>query len=229
LNCWDLVDKADHHRKEYEGYVFKTDIINIVKEMSESNIFFNLEQLQKLGRKVIIGKTVRIRYPHLCTIEDGTIIDDFTYISTKFHVGKLSHITNNVNIAGGRDFMCSVGDFSGIGSGARVYCDAIDIENEVFTIIPHEIKCGKIKGDDIIMENYTAIGANSVVLPNVKICEGAAVGALSLVLPNSVLEPWTIYAGIPARPLKKRNKEKIINQSIELENIFRQQLEELKQ
>lgn len=197
--------------------------------MSESNIFFNLEQLEKLGRKVIIGKTVRIRHPHLCTIDDGTIIDDFTYISTKFQVGKLSHIATGVNIAGGKDFMCSVGDFSGIASGARVYCDSADIENEMFTIFPHEIKCGKIKGGDVTMENYTAIGTNSVVLPNVKICEGAAVGALSLVLPNSVLEPWMIYTGIPAKPLKKRNKEKIINQSVEYEKIFRQQLEESKQ
>ena len=46
------------------------------------NIFFNINDLKYCGKNVIIGKTVRIRYPHLVSIGDNCIIDDFTYIST---------------------------------------------------------------------------------------------------------------------------------------------------
>ena len=37
--------------------------------------------------------------------------------------------------------------------------------------------------------------------------EGAAVGALSLVKKD--LDPWTLYAGIPARRIKARNRAEI--------------------
>ena len=46
----------------------------------DENIFFDLSQLKKIGKNVIIGKTVRIRYPELVEIGDNVIIDDFTYI-----------------------------------------------------------------------------------------------------------------------------------------------------
>jgi galactoside O-acetyltransferase len=39
--------------------------------------------------------------------------------------------------------------------------------------------------------------------------EGAAVGALSLV--KSDLEQWTLYAGIPAKPLRQRDRDEILD------------------
>ena len=47
------------------------------------NLFFDIDKLKKKGKNVIIGKTVRIRYPELVEIGDNVIIDDFTYISTQ--------------------------------------------------------------------------------------------------------------------------------------------------
>ena len=40
------------------------------------NIFFDKKLLKKCGDNVIIGKTVRIRYPHLVETGDNVIIDD---------------------------------------------------------------------------------------------------------------------------------------------------------
>jgi len=37
---------------------------------------------------------------------------------------------------------------------------------------------------------------------------GSVVGANALVIRNT--EPWTIYAGSPAKPIRKRRKEKMI-------------------
>jgi carbonic anhydrase/acetyltransferase-like protein (isoleucine patch superfamily) len=49
------------------------------------------------------------------------------------------------------------------------------------------------------------VGAGSVILPGCSIGEGTTVGALSLV--NRKLDPWMIYAGAPARPLRERRRE----------------------
>ena len=56
------------------------------------NIFFDRKDLKKCGDNVIIGKTVRIRYPHLVEIGDNVIIDDFTYISTSLKISSYVHI-----------------------------------------------------------------------------------------------------------------------------------------
>ena len=61
--------------------------------MSE-NIFFDLAKLKRCGRNVIIGKTVRIRYPELVEIGDDVIIDDFTYISTALNIVGRVHIAS---------------------------------------------------------------------------------------------------------------------------------------
>ena len=176
------------------------------------NIFFDLKKLGKLGSKTIIGKTVRIRHPELCHIDDNCIIDDFTYISTKLELGVFTHIAPHVVIAGGSDFLCKVGKFCGIGSGSKLYCDSNDFEKEITSIIPKEFRY-PTKSGDIIMQDFSGMGVNAVVLPNVEFSEGSVLAALSLVPANTVLKPWTLYTGIPAKPIKKRNKKLILKQA----------------
>ena len=176
------------------------------------NIFFDIKKIKKLGKNTIIGKTVRLRHPELCTIENNSIIDDFTYVSTKLNIGSFSHIASHVTISGGQDGSCKLGDFSGIGSGTRIFCDTSDFEDEIASIIPRKFKKISTAGD-VIMEKFTATGGNVVVLPKVVIPEGTVIGACSLVPSNMELKAWTIYAGIPIKPLKKRNKEKILKQA----------------
>ena len=65
------------------------------------NIFFDINKLKYLGEGCIIGKTVRIRKPEECIIGDGTIIDDFTYISCGIEIAKNCHIASHVSISGG--------------------------------------------------------------------------------------------------------------------------------
>jgi len=74
--------------------------------------------------------------------------------------------------------------------------------------IPTEFKGNSISGK-IKLDDLTIIGANSVILPNVTAKKGSTLGALSLA--NSDLEKWYLYAGIPAKQIKKRNEEQILN------------------
>jgi acetyltransferase-like isoleucine patch superfamily enzyme len=54
----------------------------------------------------------------------------------------------------------------------------------------------------IIIEDEVWIGANSIILKGVKIGKGAVIGAGSIVTKN--VSPYTIYAGNPAKFIKKR-------------------------
>ena len=66
---------------------------------------------------------------------------------------------------------------------------------------------------DVFLGRHVIVGSGSVVLPGVTIEDGVAVGALSLV--NKSCMRFQIYAGIPAKAIKKRSVK-----LLELENIF---------
>ena len=63
------------------------------------------------------------------------------------------------------------------------------------------------KGDTVI-GNDVWIGQNAVLLPGVHIGDGAIIGANSIV--GSNVDPYTIVAGNPAKPLRKRFDDEMI-------------------
>ncbi len=66
------------------------------------------------------------------------------------------------------------------------------------------------------VNDYALIGINSTVLDHAVVGEGAIVAAGALVLGGTVIEPYTIWAGVPAKFVKKASPEqtKEINQGI---------------
>ena len=58
-----------------------------------------------------------------------------------------------------------------------------------------------LKGDTVV-GNDVWIGQNATILPGVHIGDGAIIGANSVV--GSDVEPYTVVAGNPARPIRKR-------------------------
>ena len=65
-----------------------------------------------------------------------------------------------------------------------------------------------LKGDTVI-GNDVWIGQNAVILPGVHIGDGAIIGANSVV--GSDVDPYTIVAGDPARVLRKRFDDELID------------------
>ena len=55
---------------------------------------------------------------------------------------------------------------------------------------------------EIVIEDYVWICAKAVILPGVQCKEGSVLGAAAVLVIN--MEPWTVYAGNPAKALKKR-------------------------
>ena len=171
------------------------------------NIFFDLSRLKSCGQNVIIGKTVRIRYPELVEIGDNVIIDDFTYISTQLKIGSYVHIAAGCKIIGGKDSHVEFGEFSTLSSNVVLAAGSDDFMGGLATpMVPAKFK-GNVSIGKIIIGRHSIVGANSVVMPNVTFRDGASLGALSLAKHD--LEPWYLYAGVPARKIRARNHDQI--------------------
>jgi len=162
----------------------------------------------------IISPNIRVRYPEHFLIGEDSIVDDFCYFSTRIRVGRASHIASGCTIAGGPAHQFTLGDYSSISSGVRIWCTSDDFVNDIVTIVPHAagaVKTSLIEGD-VWMGHYTAIGANSVVMPGNTIPDGTVIGALSFVPARFTFEPWAVYAGAPIRLLGPRNRENVMAQ-----------------
>ncbi len=74
----------------------------------------------------------------------------------------------------------------------------------------------KTKPDfSIIIGSDVWIGDSVIILPNVTIGHGAVIGAGSIVTKN--IEPFTVVAGNPAKEIKKRFNENIIDELLKSE------------
>jgi len=172
------------------------------------NLFFDIDSLSKCGENVIIGKTVRIRYPELVEIGDNVIIDDFTYISTRLKIHNNVHISCGCKIIGGKNAFVEMNEFSTLAPNVVLSAGSDDYTSGIATpTVPLKYK-GKVEIGKITIGRHSIVGSNSVILPNVTLGEGASVGALSLV--KTDLKEWYLYGGIPAKEIKKRSKDEIL-------------------
>lgn len=172
-----------------------------------SNIFFDKKQLKYCGENVIIGKTVRIRKPEECIIGDGTIIDDFAYISCPIEIGKNCHIASHISISGGAGTFF-MDDFSTISNHCSIHCASSDYTTISLDLpsVPKDFQYGgSIK--NVTIKKYATIGAHTCILPGTHLPEGFACGAYSL-LKDTPYEEYSLYTGIPAKFFKKRAGKK---------------------
>nr|WP_314898198.1 hypothetical protein [uncultured Flavobacterium sp.] len=171
------------------------------------NIFFKISDLKSCGKNVIIGKTVRIRYPHLVEIGDNVIIDDFTYISTALILHSNVHISAGCKIIGGANARVEMLSYSTLAPNVVLSAGSDDYLSGIATpMVTLDFKANAKIGR-ITLHKHCIVGAGSVVLPDVIFKEGACLGALSLA--NENLDEYKLYAGIPAKQIKSRNKEEI--------------------
>lgn len=173
------------------------------------NIFFERADLKRCGKNVIIGKTVRIRYPELVSIGDNVIIDDFTYISTTLEIGDYVHIAAGCKIIGGPKSRVAMCEFSTLAPNVVLSAGSDDYRSGIAgPFVPINLKGNALIGN-IKIGKHCIVGANTTILPNVTFYDGASVGAQSLV--KDSLASWTLNAGIPTRCIGNRNAEEILD------------------
>lgn len=162
----------------------------------------------KTGKDFVLGEYVVLKKPDDLEVGDNVRIADFCRISSPCRIGSNCEIAPGTYIAGGGDKYCfKMGEYSSLASGVRVWLSSNDYVNE---LVAHNVPHVKEIEGNVILEKYTGVGTNSVIMPNNHIPEGVAIGALSFVPSNFKFEPWTVYAGRPIRKIKRRNRENIL-------------------
>jgi acetyltransferase-like isoleucine patch superfamily enzyme len=98
-----------------------------------------------------------------------------------------------------------VGEFTHIraNGGLRIGSRVLIAAHVTITTREHPIalpRWGVTKDAPIVIEDDVWIGAGAIVLPGVTIGRGAVVAAGAVV--TASVEPFTVVAGVPARPIK---------------------------
>lgn len=174
----------------------------------------NLEGMELMGDNLrskvkYCGEGVRLYplckmiHPATAELDDHCQIFDFVFIDagTKLQIGKYSTLTWYTLVEGGAGTI--IGDRVFIGPGSKVLNSTYRLDS-YYTVEHLPGDCNVIDFNDIVICDDAYIGAGCTILPGSYIGEGAVVGSNSLV--KGKLEPWTIYAGTPCKPIRKREK-----------------------
>ncbi|MBQ0084371.1 MAG: CatB-related O-acetyltransferase [Clostridiales bacterium] len=170
------------------------------KNLPNPNKIFPIENLNTL---TYIKPTIK---------NPNIIVGDFSYFSdTDFE----SRVTHHYDFLGDR---LIIGKFCQIGAGVNFVMNGANHQMNAVSTYPFYIfgsweqnppqSCDlPIKGDTVI-GNDVWIGQNATIMPGVKIGNGAIIGFGSIVA--SDVPAYTVVAGNPAKPIKKRFDDKLI-------------------
>lgn len=164
--------------------------------------------LKSCGKDVFISGNVEIRRPNLVEIGSHIAIDSGFYCTVNTLIRDYVHIGPYVTIIGGANGFLKMIGFNTIGAGSRILCASDEfLGGGLVGMSPPEYRDNVIYAP-VIFKMFASIGTNVVLHPGVTLAEGSVVGSCSLVTKST--QPWTIYYGVPARPVKARPKEKMI-------------------
>lgn len=158
-------------------------------------------------------KDVEIKY--LNKIGDHTAIDKGFYCTTQIEIGSYVHISPYVTCIGGKNGLFILKGFNNVMAGARIVCgsDRFDGSGLFGAMIPPELK-GKQIIEPVIMEEFSNIGTNAIVLPGSTLRRGVLLTAGSLLIGDT--EEWGVYKGNPAVLVKKIDKTETLERAKKL-------------
>lgn len=141
------------------------------------------------------------------------VVGDFTYFSD---VDFEKHVTHHYDFIGDK---LIIGKFCQIAAGVEFMMNGANHQMNAVSTFPFYVMDGweakppafsdlPIKGDTVV-GNDVWIGQNATILPGVHIGDGAIVGCNSVVA--SDVPAYTIVAGNPARPIRKRFDDELID------------------
>jgi len=177
------------------------------------------------NHKVLFGKRVLINNKSF--FEGFNSINNHSEL-TDSYIGLGSYIANNSILRKtkiGR--FCSIGDYVRTGLGKHPTKNFVSTHPAFFSLQTpagftftqkqlyndHDY-VDKNKKYFVIIGNDVWVGNNVLIMDGIKIADGAIIAAGSIVTKN--VEPYTIVAGIPAKPIRKRFSDKKIDKLLEI-------------
>jgi acetyltransferase-like isoleucine patch superfamily enzyme len=138
------------------------------------------------GKNPYIGRSVYMWAKNSITVGDNFYIGKFSQIECNAEIGDNVLIANRVGIVGRYDH-----NYSQIGVPIRL---ASEIRDKDYN--------WKGLNEKVIISDDVWVGYGSIILSGVKIGQGSIIAAGSLVTKD--VEPFSIYAGVPAKKIKNR-------------------------
>jgi dTDP-4-amino-4,6-dideoxy-D-glucose acyltransferase len=173
--------------------------------------FLTPEGIERIGlRSVGVGVQVsdgaRFYGAERIDLGDHSRIDDFALLSAGaggISVGRHVHISCFCSLQG--DGPIVLEDYCGVSIRSTVLSSNDDFSGASMTgpTLPDDFR--DVASAGVRIGRHALVGAGSVILPGVTLGIGSAVGALSLVRED--VPPFTIAAGVPARPRGERRRD----------------------
>lgn len=174
--------------------------------------------LRKLINKLKIKNSEISNYENIsfyasvsnCNFEKSVTVSKYaelhdTEIGSFTSVGRNSKISNS-----------EIGRFCAISWNVTINAISHPLDRLTTSAFPYVAYLGFVKINSnsnfkkkVVIGSDVWIGANVIIMPGVKIGDGAVIGAGSVVTKD--ISPYTIVAGVPAKKIRQRFKEDIVD------------------
>ncbi len=142
-------------------------------------------------------------------------IDEGFHCTVNLSLGDYVHISPYATIIGGSSASFTAEGFNNIMCGAKIICasDRFDDSGLPGALIPEMYK-GTVINEPVVMEKFSNLGTNAVMMPGSRLRRGALLTIGSVLFGDTV--EWGVYKGNPAKLVKVIDGSKIIKYANEL-------------
>jgi len=171
------------------------------------------KQFLSLGNNVLISEKASIYGASRIRIGNNVRIDDFCILSAGEQgicLGNYIHVACYCSLIG--KAAISLHDYSNLSSRVSIYSSNDDYSGHYMTNPMVSSEFTKVDHRPVSIGRHCIVGSGAVILPGVILNEGSAIGALSLVV--KTCEAFGIYVGVPARLIKKRNRDLLARETL---------------
>lgn len=182
------------------------DVVEFYRQQDELNARPQPQLVTETERRYEFYEPIVVTRPEQVRIHDHARIDSFVKIEggEGVVIGRYVHVASfaHIGIGGGTTL---IKDFAAVASGAKIISGSNQLDAlSMSAVAPGGLMA--IKKDLTVLEAYSVVLVNSVVLPGVRIGEGAVLAAGAVATKD--IPSWEVWGGVPARFMSKRQVRK---------------------
>lgn len=166
--------------------------------------------IARLGPRALVGGGSVIIFPELLSMEGWSRLDSMCYVSVGLTMEDRSVVCPGSQLIGGAERKITLKRWSYCGWGSILMARSESYDGLVG--VGYGAPGPSIEGD-IVFETFSGVAAHCEVFPGVTLPEGAVVGVGSMVHDNKYLEPWALHWGRPAKPVRKRDRDRVLREA----------------